>query len=538
MENLKILIWVLTLTHSVQLRAEDMPTMPIAFFAVKSSEIWEAEPLEQNTVASSFWQSRYEGDNFVRVRISKIYRSLSHKTGDTVYVNFGSVYDWPSPSETNHEWRLSAHDTLQRIWLFGDMITQTESRSYGRQPVLSGAPYLQVESSGIWPENQKTVVFRPFQMDNPGPYVFSRSKFTGTEMDICVTRNVHLADELFSIRKIGNRIEQNDSLFSWVKRNQADLRLKDFSHPNSWMWHRELPFSWILNNGIDNQAWEAIELYHQFFPEDLLHDSDYSYALSAQQNQFERALEKHPPFQSQKGIAFLLGKMRDISLSLPLRNNAMYWFREAVRGDLTFENRKTTLRDLFQMPAGDSILSRHEWVETIQSVGFWQENYLNRSLPEAYQFLARIYQNEPPEANRNRYADFLVRHSTAEEWKKLNGSDARILVEYNNFWIDTLKRTLTFQIHQAHGYEFIFECPQMEMFQLDPQGQRINVRAFSGSDICTKVDWTNRPLSGELCVKIQMDENSPRGRWYFKAWGNAGQKHELQWVSELGSCWY
>lgn len=493
MKTLKIFIWVFVLSGTEILWAEDMPSMPIAYFAVKCSEIWEAEPLGQNPVASTFWQSRYEVDNFVRVRISKIYRSLSLKIGDTVYVNFGSAYDWPIASDIDRDWRLSGIDTIRRIWLFGDMIIQTEQRSYGRQPVLSGAPYLQVESSGIWPENQKAAVFRPLQMDNPGPYVFSRNKFTATEMGIFVARNVHLADELFTLHRIKDLRGQNDSLFSWVTRNQAGFRLQDYSHPNSWMWHRELPFSWILNNGNDDQAWKAIEL---------------------------------------------IGKLRDTSLSLPLRNNAMYWFREALRGDLTLDNRKNILRDLLQLPAGDSILSRSGWIETIQSVGFWRENYQNRSLPEAYQCLAKIYQNEPPEGYRNRYADFLVRHSTAEEWKKLNGSDARILVQYSNFWTDTLKKTIVFQLRQAHGYESIFECPQMEMFQLDPQGQRKSVRQLSDSDFCTKADWTNQPLSGELCVKIQMDEKTPRGRWYFKAWGNAGQKHELHWVSELGSCWY
>jgi len=540
MKKLKIFLCLYACFPAFCLLAEDMPTMPVAYFAVKCSEIWEAEPLEQNAVASIFWKVDDEDWDWFRVRISKVHRSNFYKAGDTVYVTLGTVYAWPKLSESDAERRLSARDTIRRLFLFGHMVTQMEHNSYSSWPPAMGrGSYLQIESSGIRPENQQGKVFTPIQMGNPGPYSFYRSNGTGAEWRACVERHVQLANELFALRRIENRGVQNDSLFSWIRRNKASLTLPNHDDRDSWIWHRELPFSWILNNGEDEKAWEAIVLYHQFFPDDMLYNSDYYYSLSAQQNHFEQSQVKLRPFHSQKGIDFILEKMRDTSLSIPLRNHALSRFRDALHGNLTLEDRKTILRGLLQMFENDSLLNRYEWVETIQSVGFWQENEQERSLQEAYQFMVYAYQKEPPEAYKGIFADFLVRKSTAEEWKKLNGSDARILVQLQNFQVDTFKSTIIFRIHQDYGYEQIFDCPQMEMFQLDAIGQRLWERTLSESDFCSKVEWSKQPLNGELCVKIQLDESTtPRGRLYFRAWGNAGQKHEFRWISELGTCHY
>ncbi len=542
--------FILVLTPFSSLLAEDQITFPIAYFAVKCNEILEAEPIQHNTVNAIFWKTNSDDWDWVQVRILKVYRSNFYKAGDTLWVTCGSSYEWPKASNNeDFENHLSYKDAIVRLWLFGQIQRQSDYRTYGsddwdKGPFPPGrSAYLQVESSGIRPENQNGIVFTPFQRENPGQYIFfakenEESGITNSaKMRECVAHNVQIADELFSIRKIANRLEQNDSLFSWINRNKVSLTLNHY-FPDSWMWTRELPFAWIFNNGKDEQAWEAVLLYNQFFPEDRLYGSSGGAEANGIQARYENYYPKIAPFHSSKGIAFLQDKIKDVSLSASLRNHSMTLLRDALQGNINLNDRKNILRNLLISAQKDTFLNKQELVEMIQFVGFWKENDFQQNLPEAYQFMVKAYQNESFGYIKNNYASFLVKESTAEEWKLLNGSDAKILVDLYNFKMDTTKKTLNFSCRQEYGYEQIFECPNFDMFQIDKKGEHINQQQIPQSALCSGIDWTKKPLDGEICLQFQLDDNLSRGIWYFRSSGAAGQKNEFRWRSELGVCRY
>jgi hypothetical protein len=550
MKKTAFLFWCFGLLPFVQVVAEDLPTMPIAYFAVRCNEIWEAEPLELNNVAAVFWKVNEDDVDWFRVRILKVHRSTFHQEGDTVWVSCGTTYEWPKiSSEPEGSWNLSSQDTIQRLWLFGSILTQREQTSNNSWlPVPVGDTYLEIETSGIRLENQKRVVFTPIQESNPGLYKFYNSADSpetnikwspsiGSELRLCVERNVRIATDLFSIRAIEHLDEQNDALFSWILKHKLSLTLWH-DDPDSWSWYRELPFSWILGNGSDSQAWEAILLYNQFFPDDMIYNSEYTGRLPDSQYQLNQSHNKDQPFDSAEGIALLTNKIKDVSLSPPLRNHAMRLFNQTLQGKLTIENRQSILQNSLKSIQFDTILNRTELIEAVQTLGFWQQNAVHQSLPEAYQFMVNAYQSELPGYGKASLASFLVKKTTADEWKKLNGSDGRILVEVNNFWIDTTLKTLTFQCRQEHGYEQVFTWPKMEMFQLDSKNNPIHLRQISQSNLCNIVDWTRGLKDLELRIVIQLDNTLPKGTWYFRASGKAGQKEEFTWTSELGVCRY
>lgn len=545
-----LLFWSFVLLPLVQAKADELPTMPIAYFAVRCNEIWEAEPLERNAVAAVFWKVNEEDRDWFRVRILKVHRSNSYKEGDIVWVSCGTTYKWPKASSApQSSWNLSAQDTIQRLWLFGSILTQREQNTNsGWLPVPPGNSYLDIVTSGIRLENQQGVVFTPMQEMNPGLYKFYRkttssgisaswSPANGSELSLCVENNVRMANDLFSIRGIAPLDAQNDTLFSWILKHKLSLTVRH-DDPDSWSWYRELPFSWILGNGNDRQAWEAIELYHQFFPDDMLSGRDYVDRLPDNQYQLNQSSNKDQPFDSEAGIALLTNKVKDISLGPALRNHAMHLFSQTLQGELTIENRQSILQILLKSIKFDTLLNRTELIEAVQTLGFWKLNATHRSLPEAYQFMVNAYQSEPPGYGKASLASFLVKETTAEEWKNLNGSDGRILVAVNNFWIDTTRKTLNFQCRQEYGYEPIFTWPKIEMFQLDSKGNPILLRQISQSDVCNTVDWSRGLKDLELKIVLPLDKSLPKGTWYFKASGKAGQKEEFNWVSELGVCVY
>src|SRR5690349_13850955 len=98
---------------------------------------------------------------------------------------------------------------------------------------------------------------------------------------------------------------------------------------NSWYYFRHLPFGWIYYNGIHEQSWEAVTLYQLFFPSEMLFINGQS-LYNQEFNKIDRAIMPITPFQTDLGIEFISGKIMDQTISLPLRNHALYLFDQSL----------------------------------------------------------------------------------------------------------------------------------------------------------------------------------------------------------------
>jgi hypothetical protein len=523
---------------SSKLSAEILLTFPIAYFAVECDEIWEATPIQQNTVSAVFGKANVDDWNWFQVRISKVHRSAFCREGDTMWVTCGTSYMWvESVYEQEERDNSFKNDTIKRLWLFGRIYTGAEQwPKPGYVPARS--PFLATASSGIRPENQNGVVFTPYQRGNPGPYFFSQGLENelknGQEMRRCVEKNVRIADELFAFRRIQNRKTQNDSIFSWINRNKTSLTMSS-RDPDSWLWNRELPFYLIYGNGEDEQAWGALLLFNQFFPDKMLSEN-WSTQIEETQARFKVYQKMIRPFRSASGLAFLKRKIKDVSLSWPFREHAMGLFRDVLRSNLAIEDRKQILHVLLDSYQTDTLLDKEGWIEVVQSVGIWRENERHKYLPEAFQFFIDTYKKESPGYPKLICAKVLVQETTADEWKNITGNDGRIMVYINQLGVDTTKRTLRFEVCQTHGYEPIFECPRIEIFQMNGKGKRLNQWEIPAAAFCNERDLSKNKIGSSEVVCISLDEKLPKGIWYIQASGTAGQKQEYRWTSELGKC--
>jgi hypothetical protein len=507
------LLWLIGLATA--LPAEELITLPILALVVQSDEIWEAEPLHPDSTLVFSEKKQYNEVRWLRVRLTEIYRSQLFRAGDTVWVSIGSIYDGAFDGSR------SISNTISRLLLFCRGSTAEQYRQwYGEPPVHDLPVFADLSLSGIRLLDHRQNVYYPFQLENPGNFQFLRSeKARWADLQAQTQHDIRRVDTLFAIRAIENPVEQNDLLFAWIKCHADELR-EDHS-TNNWYWYRDLSFVWILCNGITEQAWEAIVLYHHIFPTEVLGRAEWPYVG-----------ELPKPFCDAGSLFFLLDKIRQRDLASGLHRAALWNFGDACHNtELSESTRAALFRDLTDVYPRIEAVLREPLVRAAASLAFRHEK---PPVADALSFFIKTRQDEPPGDLRNALSEIVVRHCSANAWEAISGNQGQVLIRMNGFYYDSLKQHIRFHFLQQFGAENLYEQPILEWYQMDEKGRPINRREQPLPIYYPKIDWANGSLrnSGAASVELFVGD-APRGTWYFRTKGTAGREQQFRWKSEL-----
>ncbi len=507
------LLWLIGLATA--LPAEELITLPILALIVQSDEIWEAEPLHPDSTLVFSEKKQYNEVRWLRVRLTEIYRSQLFRTGDTVWVSIGSIYDGAFDGSR------SISNAISRLLLFCRGSTAEQYRLWYEEPPVHDQPvFADLSLSGIRLLDHQQNVHYPLQLENPGNFQFIRSeKARWADLLIQTQRDIRRVDTLFAIRAIENPVEQNDALFAWIKRHTDELGEEHSS--DNWYWYRDLSFVWILCNGITEQAWEAIVLYHHIFPTEVLKRVEWPYVG-----------ELPEPFCDAGSLFFLMEKIKLRDLATDLHRAALQNFSSACRNTELPDSARTALfRDITEVYSWIEMPLRGTVVDAAASLAVNKERQL---IPGALSFFTNARSAAPPGDLRNALSEIVVRHCSANAWEAISGNQGQVLIRMNGFYYDSLKQHIRFHFLQQFGVENLYEQPILEWYQMDEKGRPINRREQPLPIYYPKIDWANGSLrySGAASVELFVGD-APRGTWYFRTKGTAGREQQFGWTSDL-----
>ena len=518
MQHFTPFVFLFLLAHS-SLPAEELPTLPFLALTVRSDEIWEAEPLYPDSAFLFLGKNRHYDATWLRVRITQSFRSRLFQAGDTVWVNAGTAYSWPHGNREYRSSRCSGSSTLRRLLLFCQGMTAEQyEEAYSRKAPHGACAGISL--SGIRLLDQQQNIFHPFQNENPGSYQFyCDTSARWPELLAQAQHDIRRVDTLFALRAIENPWVQNDLLFAWIARHETELT--DEYNLDNWYWYRDLPFNWILCNGIHQQSWEVVLRHRRMFPDEILARSEWS-----------ELGELPQPFSDAAGLKFLLEKGQDITLEPALRTAALHFFADAC-WDNTLPNPERValfgeIRKLY--PSLDQY-SRGFAINAAALLAFDFER--NKRVADAMPFFQELRQLEPPGEQRNTLSEIIVRNSTADEWQAVSGNEGRVLVTLYHFYYDSLKQTLRFFFNQQSGVEGLYEQPILEFYQLNKKGKSVNHREIPLPVTSPNVDWATGSLRSHGAASVEVSvRDLPKGAWHFRARGTGGAGRQYRWVSE------
>ncbi|MDX2135461.1 MAG: hypothetical protein SFV52_11755 [Saprospiraceae bacterium] len=514
------------------LHAEELPMWSTLELAMQSTEIWEAEPVLLDTHHS--WRVVWNRDaKAFLVRVTRVFRSATLSAGDTAWVSATGPYHWRIArlDSLGGLQYLQMQDTITRLLVYGQVFQEDDlnrgewpetTRAHGMVwPLLSGIR-LQDNRGGLW---------WPFQPENPGGYDFYRDHDPVRDRwaeTIERTRfDIRRVDTLMALRNIWPPEDQNRALFAWINDHRAELG--DSRHPNTWSYYTDLPFSWILCNGIDADAWAAVLLYDLFFPG--------QHVRCPEEPTSPETGEPYRPFDSESGRRFLAEKIADAGTDAYSRFLALQCLAGLQGGtrEADLAGREAmfdAFRAFFPTLPQDR---RTEYV--IYQGAYLAFGYAKGTapVPDAVEFFMDMYRQSPPGQARLYLARVVAGNASAAQWKSVSGNDAGLLFALYGFEADSAAGRVLFYLYQNNGSDLLYELPTVTCYQLDEAGAEQNRFTMPLPVLDRSLRWSDGIGRNRGALRVGLPvKGLAKGTWYVRVSGTAGKDRVKRWTSEVG----
>ncbi len=508
----------LLLFISINLTAEDLPTLPTVELVVRSKYVAIAEFSDDNK----------DYPNNLRFNVLTWLKKTPIKISDQIVIRGFSSIDTGSyliKSNSNIEC------SVDRFLLFFNPPYEGEEKDH-----------YDLFLSGFRGLSKNGEVLYPLQLENPGPYriVKAESNWTGVnwpnEWNVLldkVKEEIERTEQVFALRQIENMDTRNEAILGWIEKHLSELKNENSRNYDRWGSLTEDLFKWVWSSGRDTASWRVLLLRQQL-------DTFFVYP-HIQIEDGARA-----PFGNPDARRFFIEKINDPNAGLVEKRIAVFhlnrslWTNYYLRPEY-FPKRPITKKEQSGLADLFAELIKHDDPFIKETAILALVNLVNP--PDTYgkltfrndkivEILKAEYRNIPTGRFRNEFVQKLVSFVSGDDWEKLTGNPDRMLVIIYHFYHDPKKEIVKFNLRHVTGREPIISEPTVVAEKLNKKREVEKIVTLPATPFYPKTTWEEgRSKNCAIQIHLPAAEFSP-GIWRFKVEGTVGKFEDSKWTSE------
>lgn len=478
-------------------RAEELLSFSTIDLVVQARYVVEVRPLRIT------WIDAY--NHYGLFEVLQTLKGAPDELKDTIRVHLDYTYDW-TDNDT---------DGCKALLFLLPREQQTPSQGY--YPVSSGIRLLRKNGQ----------IYGLIQSENPGPFRFCRAT-DYPSWDSLLTRTRGHVERERAVRTLLRTepfYERNALIFNWIKQH-----IHWFTPFPGFSWEQDDLgmlrwdlFNSIINSGIPADAWKAIRLFHELYPEE-------QYMIPDGQPLFSNE-QVEPPFARPDGVLFLLDILADTARTLFERQQAQRHLSDALQTDppgWAPYNRQAVRRiigaTLPYLKPGSA--QRHAAFWALSGMASPTAPSVKRLLKKRlFPALEAIYRVEAQGELQNALGVYLATRLPEKAWQALSGNPAGLCIVLQEQSFDTAHGVLRFRFRYAHGQEPMCSVPDLFLESASGEKRTLPLNKLSPAcNLCgprrTFEQFMEIPLPGLAS-----------GRWRMYCRGAAGPAQEYSWQS-------